>query len=112
MRMMDKRCRRGASRFGRCQRAQEVKVGHDDIRRLARELLADMVGPDRSSQKAPGEEDVDPESLRCPSPEEATGGGAASERVLGRVHGDESRPNGPDALEEGGTGGAWRTVRL
>jgi hypothetical protein len=109
---MDERYRRDANRFCRGQRAQEVKVGHDDISRSAREFFADMVGPDRSSQKAPGEEGVDPESLRCPSPEEAKGGGETSERVLGRVQGDECRPNGPDAIEEGGTGGARRTVRL
>ena len=83
--MMDECCRRDASRLCRCQRAQEVKVGHDDIRRMAREFRADMVGPDRSGQKAPGEEDIGPESLRGPSTEEATGGGDTGERVLGLV---------------------------
>jgi hypothetical protein len=47
--MMDERCRRDANRFCRYQHAQEVKVGHDDISRLAREFLADMVSPDRRS---------------------------------------------------------------
>jgi hypothetical protein len=89
-----------------------MKVSHNDISSLTREFLADMVGPDRSSQKAPGEEDVDPKSLRCPSPEEATGGGETSEQVLGWVQGDECRPNGLDAIEEGSTGRARRTVRL
>jgi hypothetical protein len=80
--MMDECCCGDASGLCRCQRAQEVKVSRNDIRRMAREFRTDMVGPDRRGEKAPGEENIGPESLRGPSAEEATGGGDIGEWVL------------------------------
>jgi hypothetical protein len=110
--MMDECYCGNASGFCRYQRAQEVKVRYDDIRRLVCEFRADMVAPDRRGEKAPGKEDIRPQSLRGPSAEQTTGGGNIGEWVLVLVEGDQSRPHGADALKEAGTGGTRREVRL
>jgi hypothetical protein len=83
--MVDKRCCRDSSGLCCCQSTEKKKVSYDNISRLAREFCADIVGPDRSGEKASGVFDMRSESLGSPAPDEAPNGWDIEDRILRRM---------------------------